>query len=116
MPAQTRLGSFHVFSETQHQASLAFIDDVKSTRYPKQQEQSGKQANAAAIPPWSAAATGSLTTARVSPASLAFEQVIELLVKIAPQLIQIRRTGIAFLSSPLRIVQSHDDSYFFCLI
>ena len=89
MPARPGHRRLDVFAEAQHDAALAFRNDVETTREPDYKHETDKQAD----PTHSARPAASATGAAIAAAPA--EETFELAVEIAPQLFEIGRALVA---------------------
>ncbi len=103
MPVRSRLRFLDKLAEAQHHAALARIDDIKAAREPHQDNQPDQDAGAAAELRESGAARRATAAAALAP-----EQRTDLLIEVAHQFVEVRRTLIlAAAAPPLRIVERH---------
>ena len=107
MPAQARPGDFRKFTQAQHHAVLALVDDVKTAGKPDTGDQCDQHYGTAAYLSGRHRRAG--VAARRPFAATAFaEQAAEFFLNVTPHFIQIGRPLVAAgLFTPLRIVDRH---------
>src|SRR5207237_3689886 len=111
-PAQARRGFLRELAEAEHDAALAFHDDVEAAGEPHGDDEKSERARAAAKAPRRRRPWRLLAAAAPAPA----EDLGEAAVKVAPQLVEIRRALVAdagalraagTAASPIGVVQGH---------
>ena len=110
-PLQARICRFDKLAETQHDTTLACIDDVQAAGQPDDDDQAEHHADATA----ELARRHGRTAFATAVVRLAAEQPRQALVEIAPQVFQIGRSliaafiAIAALIAPAGVIQRHQD-------
>jgi hypothetical protein len=100
-PVQPRGGHLRELAESEYHPPLTFHDDVETAREPSDQHCQGDQARSAAQLPGTRRFTG-IPPSAAAPA----EQAVQLLVEVAPHLVEVGWALVASASlAPLRVVQ-----------